>query len=199
LDKPLDLQEIYVTFIELLLQTFKRQKMHYLDRWKFIGVLVCAVILILVGNYYWKTSSYHAKQSGLVVINVLDKDVYDDCHIKGSVNVPFTTLKDYAQGLDPETAEVVVYCSNYMCSTSGHACKELMSMGFKHVWAYEGGTAEWHQMGLPVEGPCKNSYLKQKLMPPQHETVRIGAPGEQTIAVITAQELANKMHVAKPA
>ncbi|MFI5333215.1 MAG: rhodanese-like domain-containing protein [Candidatus Babeliales bacterium] len=138
-------------------------------------------------------SKVEQKRSGLVVINVLDKEVYDDCHIKGSVNVPFTKLSEYAQGLDPETAEVVVYCSNYMCSTSGHACKQLMKMGFKHVWAYEGGTAEWYQMGLPVEGPCKNSYLIQKIMPPRHE-------GEQAIAIITTQELAEKMHVsaAKP-
>lgn len=160
--------------------------MSYLNRLELIGAVILAGALIFFGSYYWKSPVGLSKRGGLVVINVLDKEPYDDCHIKGSVNVPFTQLSAYAQNLDPETAEIVVYCSNYMCSTSGHACKQLMKMGFKHVWAYEGGTAEWYQMGLPVEGPCKNSYLTQKMTPPPHD-------GESTVAVITAQELAKKL------
>ena len=45
------------------------------------------------------------------------------------------------------------------------AAQKLKEMGFENVWAYEGGTAEWYQMGLkaegkyPVEGTCQASYL----------------------------------------
>lgn len=127
------------------------------------------------------------KKSGLVVINVLDKDLYDDCHIKGSINVPYENLEKFVQDLDKDSSEIVVYCSNYMCSTSGVAAKQLTQMGFKHVWAYEGGTAEWHQMGLPVEGTCKSSYLSNKLPATEHT--------DASVSVITAQQLAEKLKV----
>lgn len=123
------------------------------------------------------------KQKGLIVINVLSKKMYKDCHIAGSISVPFETVEKYAQENIDHDAEIVLYCSNYMCSASGFARKKLMDLGFKNVWVYEGGTAEWIQFGYPVEGPCKLSYLKKKM----------DAPDEQEPYVISAQELKKKM------
>ncbi len=115
----------------------------------------------------------------------MDKQSYDDCHIKGSISVELNDLATFADGLDKDKAEVVVYCSNYMCSASEFVCKKLEAMGFKHVWAYEGGMAEWYQLGLPVEGPAKSSYLTKKIEKPAIE--------HQDIKVITASELEQKM------
>lgn len=126
------------------------------------------------------------KKAGLFVFNVLDKELYDDCHIKGSIHVPLTELEQKVQSLDKENAEIVIYCSNYLCGSSEQACKKLQSMGFKHVWAYEGGTAEWYQMGLPVEGQSQSSYLTKKIAPPPHDASR-------ACLTVTAQELAQKL------
>lgn len=121
------------------------------------------------------------KKSGLLVVNVLSEPLYDDCHIKGSINVPYGELDTFFEILDPE-AQVVFYCSNYMCTSSGYAAKKLKDKGFEHVWAYEGGTAEWYQLGLPTEGPANEAYLKKEI-----------SPVERDVPVISAWELAKKM------
>ncbi len=125
------------------------------------------------------------KKKGLVVINVLDKTLYDDCHIKGSICVPFEDVIEYAQNNIDKNADIVLYCSNYHCSASGQACKQLKKLGFNNVSAYEGGTAEWYQQGLPVEGPSTKRYLKQKIAAQE--------PDSCEVQVITMNELAQKM------
>jgi rhodanese-related sulfurtransferase len=125
------------------------------------------------------------KKQGLVVINVLDKSLYDDCHIKGSICVPFENVTEYAQNNIDKSAEVILYCSNYHCSASGQACKQLKKLGFENVYAYEGGTAEWYQQGLPVEGPSTKRYLKQKITAHEQDL------SEKQI--ITMNQLAHKM------
>ncbi len=94
----------------------------------------------------------------LVVINILDENLYEDCHIMGSVSVPFEQLEQYVGTIDKKT-EIVVYCSNYACGASAYAVKTLQKLGFEQVYAYEGGMAEWYQKGFPVEGPCTQPYL----------------------------------------
>jgi len=126
--------------------------------------------------------------SGVVVINVLEKKLYDDCHIQGSVSVPFEGLEQYVQQNLDKNTEIVLYCSNYMCSASGQGCKRLKRLGFDKVYAYEGGTAEWYQHQLPVEGPCTAGYLKVQLAPPDHSQ-------EHDVAVMSMQELARKLHL----
>lgn len=127
------------------------------------------------------------RTKGLFVLNVLDSEWHDDCHIKGSINVPFAQLEEFTDNLDKEEADIVLYCSNYMCSSSGHGCRILAKKGFKSVSAYEGGTAEWYQRGLPVEGPAKKSYLTRQMSPPAHD--------DESCVVISAEKLAEKMGI----
>ncbi len=124
---------------------------------------------------------------GLVVINVLDKQLFDDCHIKGSINIPVEEIAQCEQCVDKD-ADVVLYCSNYLCSSSGYAARKLQAAGFKNVAVYAGGTAEWFQKGLPVEGPHKSSYLTNVIEP-------VGNTQEEGVAVVTVDDLARKMGV----
>lgn len=94
----------------------------------------------------------------LLIVNVLDQELFNDCSIKGSINVPFEQLESVAKGWDRDT-EVVLYCSNYKCTASGLGARMLKDMGFKKVWAYEAGMAEWYQQKLPVKGSCTEAYL----------------------------------------
>src|SRR5437016_267351 len=98
-----------------------------------------------------KSDMQESKKANMVVMNVLDKNLYDNCHIKGSVNVPFSDVEQYAKDLDRDT-KLVTYCANYQCSASGESARKLTQMGFKDVSAYEAGIVEWKQMGFPVEG-----------------------------------------------
>lgn len=150
------------------------------------ALILLGVIALLPACF----GSKEEKKESLYVINVLDKEDYNDCRIAGSKNVPFDQVKDFAKNLD-KNVEIVVYCANYMCSASGSTAKELKQMGFQNVWAYEGGTAEWYQLGLkesgkyPVEGACKAGYLSAPNEKPAHEGTEF--------PVISAQELRAKM------
>ena len=93
------------------------------------------------------------------VINVLDSALFEECHIKGSVNVPYNQLAEYVQQF-PKGTELVVYCAHYDCGLSRKAWHLLDTLGYTNIYAYEGGIVEWYQMGYPVEGPCKNDFFK---------------------------------------
>ncbi len=133
------------------------------------------------------------KKAGLVVINVLDKDLYEDCHIKGSINVPFEMIEEYAQQLD-KNSEIVLYCSNYQCATSEFAAQKLRQQGFAKVSVYEGGTAEWYQLGLPVDGPHTQTYLSKPCKQCSFEQADgSSSDKENAIEIISVHDLAQKM------
>ena len=125
------------------------------------------------------------KMSGLVVVNVLDEEFYNDCHIKGSVNIPFEKVDELAETIDTD-AQVVIYCSNYQCTSSEYAAKMLRKKGFSSVCVYEAGMAEWYQKGLPVEGERKKAYL----IKPSRQ---LAQDASSEIPVISTHELAQKM------
>jgi rhodanese-related sulfurtransferase len=129
-----------------------------------------------------------AQKTDLVVMNVLDKDLYEDCHIKGSVNVPLDQVEHFVAGLDKENADIVVYCSNYQCTASESVAKKLQELGCKKVAVYEGGMAEWYQQHRACEGSCnleKSTYLAHKVeqAPVEHRDIN----------VITAEQLEQKL------
>jgi|GEM_PF-1060000 len=128
-------------------------------------VLLVTCLLVLPGCWPGKKTQEVGKQS-LYVLNILDKQWHNDCHIAGSINVPFAELEEFVRDKDKDT-EIVVYCSNYQCVASEQAYKILTKMGFTNVWAYEGGIAQWFQMGYPVSGACKKPYLQKVLEKPE--------------------------------
>ena len=142
-----------------------------------------ALCLTLPGCWPWAPAK---KLTGLVIINVLEPEQYNDCHIKGSINIAPDKIATCANTVEKD-AKVVVYCTNPMCTASDYARKELMKMGFKNVHAYEAGIAGWYQAKLPVEGPCNEGYLKMMVTEPE--------PAEGTIST---RDLAAKMGVTAP-
>lgn len=127
-------------------------------------------------------------RNGLVVVNVLDKQMFDDCHIKGSINIPVEEIAQCESCVDKD-ADVVLYCSNYLCSSSEYAARKLREAGFKNVAVYAGGTAEWFQKGLPVEGPHQSAYLTNTIE-------AVGNTQEDGVVLVTVNELAHKMGIA---
>jgi rhodanese-related sulfurtransferase len=151
---------------------------------------ILAVVLLmmaLVFAMYWYV---HIPKAGnkrdFLVINVLDKKTYDDCHIAGSEHVNFRMLDSFMKGVGKDT-KIIVYCSNYLCSTSDYVAKKLKDAGYARVLVYAAGMAEWIQHGLPVEGPSKAAYLSKK--------VEVPVTIEQKTDIITTNELAQLMGV----
>lgn len=83
------------------------------------------------------------------LIMALDRRAYDRLHIPGSVH--FDDLAEAAEQLDPQ-GEVIVYCSNPLCSASIKAYMLLRSRGFNNLYRFAGGLEEWSAAGYPLEG-----------------------------------------------
>ena len=64
------------------------------------------------------------------VINVLDKQFYNDAHIQVLFNYQLLMLNKIAKKMEKNTT-LVVYCSNYMCSASISVARKLKAMGFE--------------------------------------------------------------------
>lgn len=150
------------------------------------AVFCIAMSLVLLSGCEWFGTKQAATQPYLVVVDVLDPELYNNCTIAGAINVPFAKVEQYAQQhweKDKEKIHIVLFCANYKCSASGQAAAQLQKLGYQHVWAYEGGTAEWRQLGFKTYGACdpaKSGYLSDTEKP----------AGAQTHApTITAQEL----------
>ncbi|HVW98973.1 MAG TPA: rhodanese-like domain-containing protein [Candidatus Babeliaceae bacterium] len=156
---------------------------------------IAIIILIVLPGCWFDKKSDESKQkvsteaSSLKVINLLSKELVDDATIVGSINIPMDKLEAEVKNWNRETP-IVVYCANYACTSSAQAAKKLMKMGFKNVKAYEGGTAEWYQLGKTnpdyrIKGPAQQSYLSLEL--PKSPIEHSG------IEVITAEELLKSM------
>jgi rhodanese-related sulfurtransferase len=140
---------------------------------KFSLILASAGLMLLPACTWFG----EAEKPTFVIANVLDKDAYDDAHIKGSIQVPFEDLDEYAQAhWDKDKTTIVVHCSNYKCTASGAGAKSLTEQGFKKVYAYEAGTAEALKEGLPVVGPAKASYLADYAKPEGYDEEHKNAP-----------------------
>lgn len=107
-------------------------------------------------------------KKNLILINVLASDIYNDCHIAGSINVPYQKLEEHLKDINKD-ALIVVYCASYKCPLSKKAWKKLHDLGFNNSYAYEGGMAEWYQRGYPYEGGCRLPYLQESYLKPEEE------------------------------
>lgn len=131
------------------------------------------------------------KQAKLLLVNVLDKDEFDDAHIIGgkgvlAINVPFIET-DRALALLPKNTAIVTYCSNYFCSACHTVAEQMTKAGFTNVKVFGGGMAEWYQLSqkepakYPIAGPAQRPYLKMRVNQPVKQ--------EGGLTIISAQEL----------
>ena len=123
------------------------------------------------------------KDAQLVIINVLDKAEFDDCHIQGSINIPFDEFENKVASLSKYN-HYVLYCADYACMSSAFCVKLLKDAGIEHVWEYDGGIVEWYQKGYPIEGAAHEEYLKLE---------NINFNDEKLSTSITAEELLVKI------
>jgi rhodanese-related sulfurtransferase len=112
-------------------------------------------LIFLLAGCWWSTTNPTSK---LVMINVLDPDYYQDCHITGSVNIPFEQFEERIRTLD-KNDRYVLYCSNYACTAAPFAGGMLKEAGFANVSVLPGGIVEWYQKGYPCTGTAQRGYL----------------------------------------
>lgn len=151
------------------------------EYWMIVKKFLLRILLIPI-LFLYGCACQRARQD-FFVINVLDKETFDDCHIKGSINIPFDDLEKEISHFDKNDT-IILYCTDYQCTASKYGVEMFKEAGFKNVYAYEAGMNEWYQQGLPVVGACKADYLKHK-----NEKIEIIEDNE----IITTQNLKEKI------
>ena len=84
--------------------------------------------------------------------DVLSNESYQNKHIKGAINVSIKDgdFSENAKSAFTKEQKIVVYCSNFQCSASTRAAKQLVEMGYKNVYEYEGGLKDWEDAGFEM-------------------------------------------------
>ena len=96
----------------------------------------------------------------LVVINVLNEETYVDCHITGSINVPYDKLVESLAGWEKDK-EIALYCAQTQCPKSREAYELLADLGFTHLYEYSNGIKDWFKKGFDTTGTCTLKYLHE--------------------------------------
>lgn len=91
-------------------------------------------------------------EAGAQLVEVLPREEYEDMHLPGAVHLWLRDLdREAARRLD-RARPVVVYCWDWMCDMSPRAAARLEQLGFREVYDYVPGKADWLAAGWPAEG-----------------------------------------------
>jgi rhodanese-related sulfurtransferase len=85
------------------------------------------------------------------LIDVLSPAHFERAHLPGAENIPRAQLPVRAPREIALDEAVVVYCADRLCRESCHAAVILAELGYRQVYDFEGGLAEWRRRGLLAE------------------------------------------------
>jgi rhodanese-related sulfurtransferase len=88
-----------------------------------------------------------------VLVDALAPMSYARSHLPGAINLPLEWVDERAPRRIPEPdTEIVVYCIDAACTSSGLVAERLRRLGYSNVRHYVEGKADWTEAGLPLEG-----------------------------------------------
>jgi rhodanese-related sulfurtransferase len=88
-----------------------------------------------------------------VLVDALPPIAFAASRLPGAVNIPPDAVEGVAGLRIPELeTEVIVYCANPDCESSGEVAARLVELGYRNVKHYSGGKDDWRAAGLPLEG-----------------------------------------------
>jgi rhodanese-related sulfurtransferase len=111
----------------------------------------------------------------LYLINVLDEEEFNDAHIKGSIHVPFEKIENFLSKIKNKETKLIFYCANYLCTSSDESAIIANKKGFKNIFVYKGGMAEWYQLdkkygNFDYIGKATAGYLQMRTLKKSHAT-----------------------------
>jgi len=89
-------------------------------------------------------------EPAFTILDVRDRQTYNDGHIMGAMPMPTDNLVDRASSTIDKSRDIYVYGSTEEQTTQ--AAQSLRSAGFVHVSELKGGLAAWKAIGGPTEG-----------------------------------------------
>ncbi|MFQ4142909.1 rhodanese-like domain-containing protein [Chlorogloeopsis sp. ULAP02] len=89
-------------------------------------------------------------EPAFTIIDVRDRNTYNEGHIMGAMPMPLDQLVDRATPSLAKSRDIYVYGANEQ--DTAQAAQQLRSAGFEHVSELRGGLAAWKAIGGPTEG-----------------------------------------------
>jgi len=89
------------------------------------------------------------------LLHVLPSDHFAQQHLPGALNActyEMAFLANVAELVPDLDTEVIVYGAGTPSLDSAVAAEKLAVAGYRNVWDFRGGLAEWTQLGFPTEG-----------------------------------------------
>jgi len=91
------------------------------------------------------------------IVDARPKKFDEGVVIKGAVFLPYDSNDALiAKTLPSKDAVVVVYCANIKCPASTNLAKKLHSLGYKNLYKYPEGIADWMDKKLPTSPAPKS-------------------------------------------
>ena len=78
-------------------------------------------------------------------IDVLTRAHFERGHLPGAESIPRAGLRERAAREIALDEPVVVYCADRLRRESRHAALILVDLGYRQVYVFEGGVAEWRR------------------------------------------------------
>jgi rhodanese-related sulfurtransferase len=90
-----------------------------------------------------------SKSGGAVIVDVREKDEWDDEHIPDAIHMSRGTIElDIEEKVSDTNAMVICHCGGG--GRSALAAESLQKMGYKNVRLMAGGFKAWKAIGLPT-------------------------------------------------
>ena len=89
--------------------------------------------------------------ANFVVVDVRGFQRYQDCRIRGSINIPLKDLKHESASW-PANRKIIVYSDNSSCPLAAKAARRLIEYGFEKVFICDGGLNQWLAKGFEYDG-----------------------------------------------
>ena len=93
------------------------------------------------------TDAYELYQTGVLFVDVREKDEWEEIHIPNTTHIPLGELARRQKEL-PKDQQIVVVCRSGNRSQTGRDI--LLSAGFSDVTSMEGGVKNWSAAGYPT-------------------------------------------------
>jgi len=84
-----------------------------------------------------------------VIVDLRDKKEFAEGRIAGSINIPFTNIKERASELSKYQDKQIILVDK-MGQHSGMAGKTLQAEGYQNICRMSGGISEWKNSSMPL-------------------------------------------------
>ncbi|QIZ69960.1 rhodanese-like domain-containing protein [Oxynema aestuarii] len=92
-------------------------------------------------------------EPALTIVDVRDRDDFNEAHICGAVSIPRAQLLDRALRFLELTRDIYIYGTSD--EETARAAGELRRAGYRKVSELRGGVAAWKAFGFPIESSAR--------------------------------------------